>query len=242
MAGFDYALMAMRRDYDIVRKRLPAQARKLQWLQASQFLAIVPLVFSFIAIFAGDDPSANTIAICCTIFFLTLLVSGSVKASRLVNLATRLDAAHERDIRDNIFAIRQGTVHSLDSLKTMAAEMKKQSDDIKAISRASGDTIVSGNITVSGQGVVIIGSELINSMNQNPAIADELKIVAGFVQKVGDDQSKETLNELIKRTNAGESKVVTGALWERLVKLLPSIGSLTDVFIKLSLFFSGTSI
>ena len=242
MAGVDYALMSMRRDYDVVRKRLPAQARKFRWLQALYVLPIFPLIISSIAIFGFDDQSGKVAAICWTIFFLALIATGIVKSSRILTLAIRMDDAHERDTRNNIFAIRQGTVHSLDSLKTMAAEMKKQSDDIKALSRVSGDTIISGNITVSGQGVVIIGSELINSMNQHPGIADELKILAGFVQKTGDDQSKEVLNELMKRTNSGESKVVTGALWERLVKLLPSIESLTDVFIKLSLFFVGTRI
>jgi hypothetical protein len=124
----------------------------------------------------------------------------------------------------------------------MASLMKKQSDELKRISRISGDTIISGDITVSGQGAVIIGSELVNSMNKNPEIADDLKILAGFVQASGTEESKELLNELIKRTNSGENKVVTAALWERLVKLLPSIETLTDVFIRLSRFFASSYI
>lgn len=178
-----HAIASMERDYEIVRKHLPAQARKFGWRQVLIFFSIFGLLGSLLALL-GD---AVVLAGSCALFFLIMIILAGTKNHRLLKLAKQIGDAKEHTILESISTLRHDAILSRDSLKLMATEMKKQSDDIKAISRASGDTIISGDITVSGQGVVIIGSELVNSMNQNPAVADDLKILAGFVQKAADE-------------------------------------------------------
>jgi hypothetical protein len=182
-----------------------------------------------------------SLAVGCTVVLVSLTTFLALKESRIKREAQKVLDENERETHAAIRMINLSASRSSQTLTEVVVLMKKQGDELKRMSRISGDTIISGNITVSGQGTVIVSSELVNSMNKNPEIADELKILAGFVQQSGTEESKELLNELIKRTNSGESKVVTAALWERLIKLLPSIETLTDVFIKLSRFFATSS-
>ena len=139
----------------------------------------------------------------------------------------------ERRLLQSVAAQRETAT----SIRELSTAMSAQAQELESLSRSRGDTIISGDIKVSGAGTVIIASDLINSMNQNPDIADALKVVAGFVQDSGSEEAKKCFNELIKRSNNSDDKVVAGALWERLVKLLPSLSSLADAFVKLSTYF-----
>jgi hypothetical protein len=87
-------------------------------------------------------------------------------------------------------------------------------------------------------GVAIIGSDLVNSMNKNPEIADSFKVLAGFVQETGSDEAKSVLNELLKRESSSDDKLVRVALWEKLINLAPAVTSLSETFLKLSKHFS----
>jgi hypothetical protein len=202
----------------------------------------IPLIlfFSFLFIWAiiswlfFDYGVASVLEICVIILISRVF---SHAKSRIDKAAEAQAEFEERSKNLAIKSIAVGTERSAETLTELTRTMAKVTTDVERLARVRGDTIIQGNITVSGEGVVIIGSELVNSMNRNPEIADALKVVAGFVQEAGNPEAAKCLNELIKRNNQGEDKVVTSALWDRLIKILPSISSLTDAFITLTKFF-----
>jgi hypothetical protein len=155
----------------------------------------------------------------------------------LLEAKTLMDVKDDEETRLK----REANSVSSRSLTDLADFVKQYTERIEVMARESGDVIINGNINANSNATLIIGSNLVNSMNKNPESADALKKLAGFVQETGNDQAKLVLNELLKRQAAGEDKVVTGALWERLLKLLPALETIPDIVVKLSkLFLLGT--
>jgi hypothetical protein len=242
MYGFIYAIESIQRDFERVRKGNPERFGAYIWVYLGSIVGFLLSLGSLVIAFAAyDEQGIFSLPVLFSAVVISLTILFAVKERRIRRKAQKVLDENEREALATLRTINRSSSQSSQSLSEMVLLMKRQSDELKRMSRISGDTILSGNITVSGQGILIIGSELINSMNRNPEIADDLKILAGFVQQSGSEESKELLNELIKRTNAGDNKVVTAALWERLIKLLPSIETLTDVFIKLSRFFASST-
>jgi hypothetical protein len=90
-------------------------------------------------------------------------------------LHTASDAARQiaKEQKDKALNVRVDAVlHPTSDSAQQAKEQKdKATREIEAarkVSRTRGDAIIRGDANVSGEGVLIVGSELVNSMNRNP--------------------------------------------------------------------------
>jgi len=73
---------------------------------------------------------------------------------------------------------------------------------------------------------VVERSTLIHSLNRverDAQLADALKIVAGIVQNSKNSAAIETLNEFNRKIASQDSKITLRALWDQIVKLVPSV-------------------
>jgi hypothetical protein len=240
LAGY-IARQAHEAQRDVVRQYAPAQFIIYdRWATLLLPIALAgPFVFVY---FLGTMASWFSDGFNVHVIYSTFGLTVTIAAGWLANSKTdtiygvaleNFRREQDRRLRQSVAAQRETAT----SIRELSTAMSAQAQELESLSRSRGDTIIRGDIKVSGAGTVIIASELINSMNHNPDIADALKVVAGFVQDSGSEEAKKCFNELIKRSNNSDDKVVAGALWERLVKLLPSLSSLADAFVKLSSYF-----
>jgi hypothetical protein len=100
--------------------------------------------------------------------------------------------------------------------------------------RAIGSHIIAGEgATVYNNSfnnsTVVDRSTLIHSMNRfqtDDQLADALKIVAGIVQNSKNAAAIETLNEFNKKIASKDSKITLRALWDQIVKLVPTVAEI----------------
>jgi hypothetical protein len=233
---------------EIVRKYLPSRYKKYKLTTNVAELCLVASilgVFITVILILGPGTTWDTYlhgehliyCILSLIIFLFLTVITTrfyVKKNSILLEAKAIKDLTEAEVTR---LTKEANAISVRSLVELAEFVKQHTERLETMARETGDIIITGNVTAEKDATLIVGSNLVNSINKNPDSADALKTLAGFVHEAGNNEVKLVLNELLKRQAAAEDKVVTGALWERLLKLLPSLETIPDVVIKLSKLF-----
>lgn len=112
---------------------------------------------------------------------------------------------------------------------------------------------VSRNVSpriVASNGSVIInnshGASVVNELDLRGAIisdyakdsdlSDSLKVVAGFLASVKEDEAIRCFNEFNKKLSENDSKTTLRALWKQIVELVPDVVKLGEAAVKIGVF------